>query len=103
MESDKDSQTTIAVEGIFEPQNNKAGVLLNTKYNGKSRPTDPFVPRELVRRFKLKRGNYVTGNGQADAVVSAGNTGALPTLPIFQPLTQPKQELKQFLSLYPPS
>lgn len=66
MESDNDSQTTIPVEGIFEPQKNKSGVLLDPKYNGKSRPTDPFVPRELVRRFKLKRGQWVTGNGQAD-------------------------------------
>jgi transcription termination factor Rho len=66
MESDKDSQTATPVEGIFEPQKNKAGVLLNPKYNGKSRPTDPFVPRELVRRFKLRRGNYVAGNGQAN-------------------------------------
>ncbi|MEX0332304.1 MAG: transcription termination factor Rho [Puniceicoccaceae bacterium] len=66
MESEKDSQTTLTVEGIFEPQKNKSGILLNPKHNGKTRPTDPFVPRELVRRFKLKRGNYVTGNGQAD-------------------------------------
>jgi len=66
MESEKDSSTTIEVEGIFEPQQNKAGILLNPKYNGKSRPTDPFVPRELVRRFKLKRGQWVTGNGQSD-------------------------------------
>lgn len=66
MESDKDSQTAIPVEGIFEPQKNKSGVLLDPKYNGKSRPSDPFVPRELVRRFKLKRGQWVTGNGQAD-------------------------------------
>jgi transcription termination factor Rho len=66
MESDNGSQSDIAVEGIFDPQNNKSGVLLNPKYNGKSRPTDPFVPRELVRRFKLKRGSYVAGKGQAD-------------------------------------
>ncbi|MGC9451064.1 MAG: transcription termination factor Rho [Oceanipulchritudo sp.] len=66
MESETGSQTAIPVEGIFEPQNNKAGVLLDPKYNGKSRPTDPFVPRELVRRFKLRRGQYVCGNGQAD-------------------------------------
>ena len=66
MESDKDSQATVEVEGIFEPQNNKAGILLNPKHNGKSRPTDPFVPRELVRRFKLRRGQYVTGNALAD-------------------------------------
>jgi hypothetical protein len=44
MESENDSQSDIAVEGIFDPQNNKNGVLLNPKYNGKSRPTDPFVP-----------------------------------------------------------
>ncbi|MGA1205145.1 MAG: transcription termination factor Rho [Opitutales bacterium] len=66
MESEGDSPKTIPVEGIFEPQNNKSGVLLNPKYNGKGRPTDPFVPRELVRRFKLKRGQWVTGNGQSD-------------------------------------
>lgn len=66
MESEKDSPTTIPVEGIFEPQKNKSGVLLNPKYNGKGRPTDPFVPRELVRRFKLRRGQWITGNGQSD-------------------------------------
>ncbi len=66
MEPEKDSSTTVPVEGIFEPQKNKAGTLLNPKYNGKSRPTDPFVPRELVRRFKLKRGQWVTGNGHSD-------------------------------------
>jgi len=66
MESDNGSQSGIAVEGIFEPQNNKSGALLNPAHNGKSRPTDPFVPRELVRRFKLKRGQFVAGNGQAD-------------------------------------
>jgi len=66
MESENGSQSGVAVEGIFEPQNNKTGVLLNPAHNGKSRQTDPFVPRELVRRFKLKRGQYVAGNGQAD-------------------------------------
>jgi transcription termination factor Rho len=66
MEPDNSSQPGVPVEGIFDPQNNKAGVLLNPAHNGKSRPSDPFVPRELVRRFKLRRGQYVTGNGQED-------------------------------------
>ena len=66
MESEKDSPATVQVEGIFEPQNNKSGSLLDPKYNGKTRPTDPFVPRELVRRFKLKRGQWVTGNAHSD-------------------------------------
>ncbi|NDV63495.1 transcription termination factor Rho [Puniceicoccales bacterium CK1056] len=66
MESENGSQNSVPVEGIFDPQNNKAGTLLNPAHNGKTRPSDPFVPRELVRRFKLKRGHHVEGNGQAD-------------------------------------
>lgn len=62
MESTNDSSPGITVEGIFEPQNNKAGILLDPKNNGKSRPSDPFVPRELVKRFKLRRGHLVRGS-----------------------------------------
>jgi transcription termination factor Rho len=66
MQSDPQSSTDSPVEGIFEPQNNNAGLLLDPKNNGKSRHTDPFVPKELVRRFKLKRGQYITGKGNID-------------------------------------
>jgi transcription termination factor Rho len=68
MEADDRGDGTIPVAGIFSlnPQNNKTGVLLDPKRNGKTRPTDPFVPRELVRRCKLKRGMLVKGQGQAD-------------------------------------
>lgn len=66
MQPDTESSTDCSVEGIFEPQNNKAGLLLQPKHNGKNRPTDPFVPKELARRFKLKRGHYVVGKGNAD-------------------------------------
>jgi len=64
---DKDSsQSTIEVEGILELLNNKTGQLLDPARNGKPRPTDPFVPRELVRRFKLKNGSYIQGVASAD-------------------------------------
>ncbi len=66
MESDNASPQDELVEGIFEPQNNKSGALLNPAHNGKGRPTDPFVPRELVRRFKLRRGQLVKAYAQAD-------------------------------------
>lgn len=56
----------VTVSGIFAPQDNKAGSLLDPKRNGKSRPTDPFVPRELVRRFKLKTGSLITAQAQQD-------------------------------------
>ena len=50
----------------MEPLNNKTAQLLDPKRNGKSRPTDPFVPRELIRRFKLKKGSYVVATAQHD-------------------------------------
>ncbi|MGF1448081.1 MAG: transcription termination factor Rho [Opitutales bacterium] len=60
------AEKTITVEGIFEPTNNKAGQLLDPARHGKTRPTDAFVPRELVRRFKLKRGHFITANALHD-------------------------------------
>ncbi|KAF0094167.1 MAG: transcription termination factor Rho [Puniceicoccaceae bacterium 5H] len=66
MENQDSPRDSIPVAGIFEPQNNKSGVLLNPENHGKSRPADPFVPREMIRRFKIQRGSYVEGFGQAD-------------------------------------
>jgi len=57
---------TLTVTGIFDPQPNKTGQLLDPSKNGRPRNTDAFVPRELVRRFKLKRGSFVTANAQQD-------------------------------------
>ncbi len=65
--SDQNSpDNQIAVEGIFEPSNNKTGQLLDPSKNGRQRHSDPFIPRELVRRFRLKRGNWVSGNAIHD-------------------------------------
>lgn len=52
----------IKVEGIFDFTVNNNGVLLDPKHGGKTRPTDTYVSRELVRRFALKRGQYIVGN-----------------------------------------
>ena len=65
---DKSNQNNnITVSGIFEPQNNKSGQLLDPVRNGKARDFDPFLPRELVRRFKIKRGSFVVGQAQKDS------------------------------------
>jgi len=63
---DKSSANTIEVEGILDLLKNKTGQLLDPTRNGKPAPTDPFVPRELVRRFKLKKGSYIKGVASAD-------------------------------------
>lgn len=54
----------IKVSGILEPLQNKTGKLLDPGMNGRTRPTDPFVPRELIRRFKLRAGSEIAGTAQ---------------------------------------
>src|SRR5476649_2101387 len=53
----------IKVEGILDIDLSKGGngQLLDMSKSGKRRPTDPFVPKELIRRFKLKAGSLIGG------------------------------------------
>ncbi len=54
---------TIRVEGILDIdlQRGGNGQLLDLNRGGKRRPTDPFVPKELIRRFKLRTGSMIGG------------------------------------------
>jgi len=54
---------TIHVEGVLDIDLTKGGngQLLDLAKNGKRRPTDTFVPKELIRRFKLKAGSMIGG------------------------------------------
>lgn len=58
-ETPNDSQ--ISVSGILEILPNKSGHLLDPARNGKTQPSDPYVSRELIKRFRLKQGNMVEG------------------------------------------
>ena len=42
-------ENVLRVEGILDLDSNKAGTLIDITRNGKRRPADPFVPRELIR------------------------------------------------------
>ncbi len=54
---------TIHVEGILDIdlQRGGNGQLLDLAKGGKRRPSDPFVPKELIRRFKLRTGSMIGG------------------------------------------
>jgi transcription termination factor Rho len=54
---------TIRVEGVLDIDLQKGGngQLLDRAKFGKRRPTDVFVPKELIRRFKLRQGSLVAG------------------------------------------
>jgi transcription termination factor Rho len=54
---------TIQVEGLLDIdlQRGGNGQLLDIGRGGKRRPTDPFVPKELIRRFKLRTGSMIGG------------------------------------------
>ncbi len=60
-------QGLTAVEGVLDAQGNKtAAYLLDPKRGGKTTPHDPMLPRELVRRFKLRRGSYIKANAMVN-------------------------------------
>lgn len=67
MQKNENSPGEAIVEGILEPQPNKAGQLINPLHNGRTRPDDPFVPRELIRRFKIQKGSWVTAKAHRDS------------------------------------
>ena len=56
-------ENTIHVEGVLDIdiQRGGNGQLIDLSRGGKRRPSDPFVPKELIRRFKLKTGAMVGG------------------------------------------
>ncbi|MFP6901432.1 MAG: transcription termination factor Rho, partial [Opitutales bacterium] len=63
----KTEQGMTVVEGVLDAQGKKtAAHLLDPKRGGKTTPHDPYLPRELVQRFKLRRGSYITGNAVSD-------------------------------------
>jgi transcription termination factor Rho len=56
-------ERTVHVEGVLDIDLNQGGngQLLDMAKNGKRRPSDTFVPKELIRRFKLKPGMMIGG------------------------------------------
>ncbi len=56
-----DNFQIVDVCGIFAPTTNNNGVLLNPKFGGKTKSSDPYVPKELVQRFNVKKGQYIVG------------------------------------------
>lgn len=56
-------ENVIRVEGILDVdlQRGGNGQLIDLSRGGKRRPTDTFVPKELIRRFKLRPGSMVGG------------------------------------------
>jgi transcription termination factor Rho len=59
-------ENTIRVEGILDLDASRNGQLLDLAKFGKRRPTDPFVPRELIRRFHLNQGSTITASATPD-------------------------------------
>jgi transcription termination factor Rho len=56
-------ENTIRVEGVLDIdlQRGGNGQLIDLGRGGKRRPSDPFVPKELIRRFKLRSGSMIGG------------------------------------------
>jgi transcription termination factor Rho len=57
-------ENLVTVEGILDIDTQRGGgngALLDPSKNGRRRPSDTFVPKEMIRRFRLKQGSIVKG------------------------------------------
>ena len=56
-------ENLITVEGILDidTQRSGNGALLDPARNGRRRPSDVFIPKEMIRRFRLKQGSIIKG------------------------------------------
>jgi transcription termination factor Rho len=57
-------ENLVKVEGILDIDLQRGGgngALLDPTKNGRQRPSDTFVPKEMIRRFRLKQGSIIKG------------------------------------------
>lgn len=57
-------ENLVKVEGILDIDLQRGGgngALLDPTKNGRRRPSDTFVPKEMIRRFRLKQGSIIQG------------------------------------------
>ncbi len=57
-------ENMLQVEGILDIDARGGGgngALLDPSKNGRRRPSDTFVPKEMIRRFRLKQGSIIKG------------------------------------------
>lgn len=57
-------ENLVTVEGILDIDTQRGGgngALLDPTKNGRRRPSDTFIPKEMIRRFRLKQGSMIKG------------------------------------------
>lgn len=57
-------ENLVQVGGILDIDMQRGGgngALLDPTKNGRRRPTDTFIPKEMIRRFRLKQGSFIQG------------------------------------------
>ena len=94
----------LLVEGIFEPDKRECGALLDPARNGRTRPTDPFVSREIARANKLKRGSFVVGMAAHDPRFPNPKLRTITTVDGLEPADRARRyTFQQLTSIAPDS
>jgi len=65
-ENEQPGQDLLEVEGILDLNDKNTGTLLDPARGGKTTPHDPFLPKELLRRFKLRKGSIIKADANPD-------------------------------------
>ena len=58
------SVESIPVSGVLLKNEKNAGTLLQSSRNGGSHRTDPFITKDLIKRFKIPEGAFVEATAQ---------------------------------------
>ena len=65
-ENEQPGQELLEVEGILDLNDKNTGTLLDPARGGKTTPHEPFLPKELIRRFKLRKGSVIKADANPD-------------------------------------
>ncbi|MDR2512998.1 MAG: transcription termination factor Rho [Puniceicoccales bacterium] len=94
----------LRVEGVFEPDKRESGSLLDPTKNGRTRPSDPFVAREIVKANKLRRGSLVLGMAAHDPRFPNPKLRTITTVDGLPPLDRTRRfTFQQLTSIAPDS
>lgn len=102
MAENRTTSKNLEVKGILEILPNKTGQLLDPERNGKPYPTDPFVPTDLIKRFKLKAGCTVVAKAIMGTKFNNPKVSELISVDGLEPRKQKSRFPFQQLTTLPP-
>ena len=96
------SDESILVSGVLLKNEKNAGTLLQSNRNGSSHRTDPFVAKELIRRFKIPEGAFIEATAYYNNQHPSPKVKLIKTIDGEEPLVRKRScDFSQLTSIPP--